>query len=55
MLEKSKTSYVSTKEELADVFTKVVSVDQHTKLLSKLGVSASNNSQLEGECERDKG
>ncbi|GJV40942.1 cysteine-rich receptor-like protein kinase 8 [Tanacetum coccineum] len=34
-----KPSYVHTKSQLVDVFTKVVSVDQHTKLLSMLGVS----------------
>ncbi|GKA53497.1 cysteine-rich receptor-like protein kinase 8 [Tanacetum coccineum] len=42
-------SYVNTKEQLADVFTKVIIVDPH-KLLSKLGVCKSTNSQLEGEC-----
>ncbi|GJR80268.1 retrovirus-related pol polyprotein from transposon TNT 1-94 [Tanacetum coccineum] len=42
-------SYVNTKLQLADVFTKVVSVDQHKILLSKLGVSSSLHSQLEGE------
>nr|GEV10925.1 retrovirus-related Pol polyprotein from transposon TNT 1-94 [Tanacetum cinerariifolium] len=36
-----KPSYVNTKLQLADVFTKVVSVDQHKTLLSKLGVSSS--------------
>ncbi|GJW16952.1 cysteine-rich receptor-like protein kinase 8, partial [Tanacetum coccineum] len=41
-------SYVHTKSQLANVFTKVVTMDQHTKLLSKLGVSRSINSQLEG-------
>nr|GEU72310.1 retrovirus-related Pol polyprotein from transposon TNT 1-94 [Tanacetum cinerariifolium] len=40
---------------LADVFTKVVSFDQHTKLLSKLEVSEATNSQLEGECIKEKG
>ncbi|PWA80640.1 hypothetical protein CTI12_AA194260 [Artemisia annua] len=44
-------SYVNTKSQLADVFTKVVTVDQHNKLLSKLGVSTHIHSQLEGECE----
>ncbi|GJX29207.1 retrovirus-related pol polyprotein from transposon TNT 1-94 [Tanacetum coccineum] len=34
-----KPSYVHTKSQLVDVFTKVVSIDQHTKLLSRLGVS----------------
>ncbi|GKF76443.1 cysteine-rich receptor-like protein kinase 8, partial [Tanacetum coccineum] len=43
-------SYVNTKEQLADVFTKVVTVEQHNKLLSKLGVVKQTNSQLEGEC-----
>nr|GEW47173.1 retrovirus-related Pol polyprotein from transposon TNT 1-94 [Tanacetum cinerariifolium] len=33
-----KPSYVNSKLQLADVFTKVVSVDQHKTLLSKLGV-----------------
>jgi len=31
-------SYVSTTSQLADIFTKVVSVVQHSFLLSKLGV-----------------
>ncbi|GJT10614.1 retrovirus-related pol polyprotein from transposon TNT 1-94 [Tanacetum coccineum] len=48
-------SYVHTKSQLADVFTKVVTVDQRHNLLSKLGVSRSFNSQLEGECTKDKG
>ncbi|GJW07595.1 cysteine-rich receptor-like protein kinase 8 [Tanacetum coccineum] len=52
---KIKPSYVHTKSKLTDVFTKVVSVDQHTKLLSKLGVSEAINSQLEGECIKEKG
>ncbi|GJW52714.1 retrovirus-related pol polyprotein from transposon TNT 1-94 [Tanacetum coccineum] len=43
-------TYTHTKSQLADVFTKVVTVDQHNKLLSKLGVCYSSNSQLEGEC-----
>nr|GEW62595.1 cysteine-rich RLK (receptor-like protein kinase) 8 [Tanacetum cinerariifolium] len=50
---KIKPSYVHTKSQLAYVFTKVVSVDQHTKLLSKLGVSEAINSQLEGECTKE--
>lgn len=41
--------YVNTKSQLADVFTKVVSVDQHQKLLFKMGVQHSNHSQLVGE------
>nr|GEZ47711.1 hypothetical protein [Tanacetum cinerariifolium] len=43
-----KPSYVHRKSQLADVFTKVVYVDQHTKLLSKLGVSEAINSQIKG-------
>ncbi|GKE61567.1 hypothetical protein Tco_1511934 [Tanacetum coccineum] len=45
-------SHVSTKSQLADIFTKVLTVDQHYQLLSKLGVSKSFNSPLEGECKR---
>nr|GEZ77558.1 uncharacterized mitochondrial protein AtMg00810-like [Tanacetum cinerariifolium] len=52
---KIKPSYVQTNSQLADVFTKVVYVDQHTKLLFKLGVSEATNSQLEGECTKEKG
>nr|GEU90822.1 cysteine-rich RLK (receptor-like protein kinase) 8 [Tanacetum cinerariifolium] len=44
-------SYVNTKEQVADVFTKVITMEQHNKLLSKLGVVKPTNSQLEGECE----
>ncbi|GJR68124.1 cysteine-rich receptor-like protein kinase 8 [Tanacetum coccineum] len=39
-----KPSYVNTKLQLADVFTKVVSMDQHKLLLDKLGVSKSLHS-----------
>ncbi|GJV31428.1 RmlC-like cupins superfamily protein [Tanacetum coccineum] len=42
--------YVHTSKQLADVFTKILPVDQHNTLLSKLGVSSTENSQLEGEC-----
>ncbi|GJX35471.1 cysteine-rich receptor-like protein kinase 8 [Tanacetum coccineum] len=45
-------SHVSTKSQLADVFTKVLSVEQHNHLLSKLGVSKSFNSPLKEECKR---
>ncbi|XP_071688419.1 uncharacterized mitochondrial protein AtMg00810-like [Rutidosis leptorrhynchoides] len=48
-----KPQYVHTKFQLADVFTKIVTVDQHNKLLSKLGVK--DHSQLEGEYARDTG
>ncbi|GKE39488.1 cysteine-rich receptor-like protein kinase 8, partial [Tanacetum coccineum] len=47
-----KPSYVNTKLQLADVFTKVISVDQHKLLLDKLGVSQSLHSQFEGEYRR---
>ncbi|GKF81690.1 hypothetical protein Tco_0240292, partial [Tanacetum coccineum] len=43
-------SCVLSKTQLADVFTKVLPVDQHNTRLSKLGVSSSPHSQLEGEC-----
>ncbi|GKD22022.1 cysteine-rich receptor-like protein kinase 8 [Tanacetum coccineum] len=46
---------VSTKEQVAYVFTKVLRTEQHHKLLSKLGVSAASHSQLEGECKRGEG
>ncbi|GKE35742.1 cysteine-rich receptor-like protein kinase 8, partial [Tanacetum coccineum] len=39
-----KPSYVNTKLQLADVFTEVISVDQHKLLLDKLGVSQSLHS-----------
>ncbi|GJX44462.1 retrovirus-related pol polyprotein from transposon TNT 1-94 [Tanacetum coccineum] len=42
--------YIHTTKQLADVFTKVLPVEQHHNLLHKLGVSCSENSQLEGEC-----
>ncbi|GJU40610.1 hypothetical protein Tco_1193567 [Tanacetum coccineum] len=50
-----KPSYVSTKEQVADVFTKVLPTEQHYKLLSKLGVSVAFHSQLKGECKRGEG
>ncbi|GKF50144.1 hypothetical protein Tco_0146611 [Tanacetum coccineum] len=50
-----KPSYVSTTEQVADVFTKVLPTEQHHKLLSKLGVFTASHSQLEGECKRGKG
>ncbi|GJS06409.1 retrovirus-related pol polyprotein from transposon TNT 1-94 [Tanacetum coccineum] len=46
-----KPSYVSTKDQVADVFTKVLSTEQHQKLLSKLGVFTASHSQLEGESQ----
>ena len=45
-----KPTYISTKSQLADVFTKILSVSQHHMLLSKLGVLNLFTSQLEGEC-----
>ncbi|GJS93166.1 cysteine-rich receptor-like protein kinase 8 [Tanacetum coccineum] len=47
-------SYVSTKSQLADVFTKVLPADQHAHLMSKLGVAHSSHSPL-GECKREVG
>ncbi|GJZ32594.1 alpha-isocomene synthase [Tanacetum coccineum] len=44
-----KSSYVPSKAQLADIFTKVLPVDQHKHLLTKLGVSGSSHSQLAGE------
>lgn len=44
-------TYVSTTHQLADIFTKQLSVNQHNFLLHKLGV-ASSHSQLEGECKK---
>nr|GEV23329.1 cysteine-rich RLK (receptor-like protein kinase) 8 [Tanacetum cinerariifolium] len=49
--DKIKPTYVHTKSHLTYVFTKVATVDQHTKLLSKLGVSSS----FKGECTKDMG
>jgi len=45
-----KPTYISTKSQLADVFTKIIFVSQHQRLLSKLGVLNLFTSQLEGEC-----
>ena len=45
-----KPEYIHTSQQLADVFIKILTVDQHHTLLHKLGVSFSENSQLEGEC-----
>nr|GFB27251.1 cysteine-rich RLK (receptor-like protein kinase) 8 [Tanacetum cinerariifolium] len=50
-----KPSYVLTKVQVADVFTKVLPTEQHHKLLSKSGVLVPSNSQLEGECKRGEG
>nr|GEY58256.1 formin-like protein 6 [Tanacetum cinerariifolium] len=48
-VETIKTSYVPSKAKVADVFTKVLLVDQHQHLSTKLGVSAFSHSQLVGE------
>ena len=40
--------YISSDSQLADIFTNILPTNQHTKLLSKLGVRSSS-SQLEGE------
>ena len=45
-----KPTYVHTTQQVADVFTKVLSVDQHSRLLHKMGVSVPSHSHLEGEC-----
>lgn len=47
--------YVSTKDQVADLLTKVLTTDQQQHLLSKLGVTSSLHSQLEGECRRKQG
>lgn len=41
-------TYVPTKEQIADVFTKLLTTTQHQFLLSKLGVQSNPHSQLEG-------
>ena len=44
------TEHVSSKEQVADIFTKILPVKQHQHLLFKLGASPSQaHSQLEGE------
>ena len=50
-----KPSDVPSKAQVADVFTKDLPVDQHIMLLSKLAVASSSTSQLEEECQSDKG
>nr|GEV64818.1 retrovirus-related Pol polyprotein from transposon TNT 1-94 [Tanacetum cinerariifolium] len=45
-------SYVSIKSQLTDVFTKVLPADKHHQLLSKLRVSKSFHSPLDGECKK---
>ncbi|XP_071695220.1 uncharacterized protein [Rutidosis leptorrhynchoides] len=44
-----KPRYVSTKNQLADMFTKIIGMDQQHNLLHKLGVIDPNNTQLKGE------
>ncbi|GJZ45341.1 cysteine-rich receptor-like protein kinase 8 [Tanacetum coccineum] len=55
LLGDSPISWKSKKQAAPDPLCVVVSVDQHTKLLSKLRVSEAINSQLEGECTKEKG
>lgn len=43
-----KPTYLTSKHQLADLFTKILSTDQYNYLLNKLGVQKSS-SQLEGE------
>ncbi|XP_048501643.1 uncharacterized mitochondrial protein AtMg00810-like [Beta vulgaris subsp. vulgaris] len=43
-------TYVSTKHQVVDVFTKLLSTHQHQSLLGKLGVQMPPHSQLEGVC-----
>jgi len=51
-----KPTYVSTKAQLADLFTKIVSVSQHTHLLSKMGVhDIFHTSILRGSVEAERG
>ncbi|KAE8700094.1 vinorine synthase-like [Hibiscus syriacus] len=45
-----KTDFVSSSEQLADIFTKALGVQQHEYLVSKLGVKDVSTHQLEGEC-----
>ena len=46
-----KPCYVSRKNQLVDLFTKIISVDQHTKLLSKLSVLDAFTPTLMGSVE----
>lgn len=43
-------TYLSSSEQIADVFTKRLSTAQHNTLLGKRGVQKSPHSWLEGEC-----
>ena len=49
-----KPSYIHTSKQVADVFTKVLTSEQHHQLLHKLGVSTIDTAQLEGEY-KDRG
>lgn len=44
--------HVRTKEQLADVFTKALSCEDHERILYKLGTINLFGSKLEGECEK---
>nr|GFA98221.1 cysteine-rich RLK (receptor-like protein kinase) 8 [Tanacetum cinerariifolium] len=45
-----KPSYGHATQQVVDFFTKVLYVDQHSKLLNKMGVSDHSHSHLKGEC-----
>ncbi|GJW90194.1 cysteine-rich receptor-like protein kinase 8 [Tanacetum coccineum] len=49
-----KPTYLHTSKQLADVFTKVLTTEQHHNLLNKLGVSTLDTAQLKGEY-KDRG
>ncbi|GJX58943.1 cysteine-rich receptor-like protein kinase 8, partial [Tanacetum coccineum] len=49
-----KPTYLHTSKQLADVFTKILTIEQHHKLLSKLGVFTLYTAQVEGKY-KDKG
>lgn len=45
-----RTTYISSQEQPADILTKALGHQQHSTLLSKLGMENIFHSQLEGEC-----
>lgn len=46
-------TYVSTRDQLVDLLTKVLPVNQHHRLLSKMGVAVPHHSRLEGGVKED--
>lgn len=46
------TSYVPSKEQLANVLTKALLAHQHNKILSKMGLFIPSHSHLERECKQ---